>query len=189
MAMERIATPATPNTFDYENDDPDLHMRCVGKSMTFQSKTHLAIPNIKPWLRSPILNSKRKNVSPRPSEPSSEEEQNTTKDTRRTKQIESTTFPAIVTKDNTKGTSSMCCKKPRKEGAKQRKKDEMRHSLPRMKTRQQLGWLESELPNIITGKMEFNYIPILTNIKIFRSIELDLDLDLLKYLNGSSKSN
>ena len=159
--MERLLTPATPNQYDNENDD-DPGFRCVGKSMTFQSKSQLFTPSIRSWLRSPNLNTKRKNASPRPPETSGDGKQNssTNGDARRAKEAENTTLPAIVAKGNAKGASSRCCKRPRKEVEKQRKKDgsKIRHNLPKMGTRQQskLGWLQSELPYIImAGKIKF----------------------------------
>ena len=166
--MERIVTPATPSQFDYEIDEDRSGFRCVGKSMTFQSKSHLSTPSIRTWLRSPNLNKKRKNVSPRPTElvraeALNEEEQNASKspDTRHTKQsVENGMFPPIVVNGNAKRTSSMCdCEKPRKDAAKLRKKDElqMKHNLPKVKTRQQTK-LESELPDIIKGKIRFFHI-------------------------------
>lgn len=149
--MERIVTPATPYKHDYEEDDSGF--RCVGKSLTFQSKSYLNTPSVRSWQRSPILNSRRKSVSPRPTEPLKDGEQsNTTNDKGPKKQeaVTNTIFPAIVAK----GSSSRCTINTRKKtNRKQRKKDEleMKHSLPKMELGQQsnVRWLQSELYNMM----------------------------------------
>ena len=148
--MERIVTPATPYKHDYEEDDSGF--RCVGKSLTFQSKSYLNTPSVRSWQRSPILNSKRKSVSPRPTEPLKDGEQSTTNDKGPKKQeaVTNTIFPAIVAK----GSSSRCTMNTRKKtNRKQRKKDEleMKHSLPKMELGQQsnVRWLQSELHNMM----------------------------------------
>ena len=157
MPVERTVTPVTPSKFNYENNDTE--MRCVGKSMTFQSKSHLGTPSIKPWLRSPNLNSKSKNISPR-SQQLNEGNKNAQDEAWRSKQFENI-FPAIVaTKNNTRTSSISCCKQSKKNIKKDQKQEEleMRHNLPKMNVGQQLRRLQSELPEIIMGKMIFNAI-------------------------------
>lgn len=158
--MERTVTPATPYSYKHDYEEEDSDFLCVGKSMTFQSKSYLNTPSIRSWQRSPILNSKRKSVSPRPTEPLTEgEDINATHDTRSKKQVTTanTIFPAIVAKENTEGISTVSTKNARKETTrKQREKGEMKHSLPKVKLGQQsnLTWLQSELHNLM-GKMMF----------------------------------
>ena len=159
--MERTVTPATPYSYKHDCEEDDSVLLCVGKSMTFQSKPYLNTPSIRSWQRSPILNSKRKNVSPRPTEPLTEREDiNAAHDARSNKQVAAANmamFPAIVAKEKAKGTWTMCSKNARKETTrKQRIKDEleMKHSLPKMKLGQQsnLRWLQSELQNLMGKK-------------------------------------
>lgn len=152
--MEGIMPPVTPEKLRDQRDDT-TSFQCVGKSMRFQSKSQLATPNVRTWLRSPILNSKRKSISPRPPEPNpSKEKPKSVK-----KDVENSTLPAIVAKEKTKTNPLKISKKSRKETLKNDKlASKKRHSFPSIEMKQQSEFesLPSELQTIITGKVFFN---------------------------------